>query len=299
MKQLVRFDWAMKRLLRQKANFVILEGFLSELLGEDLQIRNLLESEGNKESEFDKYNRVDMLVESKKRRELMLIEVQNSMQYDYFQRMLYGVSKLVTEYLREREAYAKIRKIYSVNIVYFDIGHGEDYLYHGTTNFVGLHQGDKLELSVSQRMRYKRQTIASLYPEYYLIKVNQFNDIAKNTLDEWIYFLKNEEINEDTRAKGLPEAKRTLDMLKLPEKERKDYKQYVENLHFQASMAETEEAMKSEGRAEGRAEGRVEEKKATARKMLEDGLDAAMVMKYTGLTPDDLAALTSGATQEK
>ena len=58
MKQLVRFDWAMKRLLRQKANFVILEGFLSELLGEDILIRNILESESNKESEFDKYNRV-------------------------------------------------------------------------------------------------------------------------------------------------------------------------------------------------------------------------------------------------
>ena len=50
MKQLVRFDWAMKRLLRQKDNFVILEGFLSELLGEDILIRNILESESNKES---------------------------------------------------------------------------------------------------------------------------------------------------------------------------------------------------------------------------------------------------------
>ena len=294
MKQLVRFDWAMKRLLRQKANFVILEGFLSELLGEDILIRNILESESNKESEFDKYNRVDLLVESEKRRELMLIEVQNSMQYDYFQRMLYGASKLVTEYLHESEAYAKIRKVYSINIVYFDAGHGADYLYHGTTNFVGLHHGDLLDLSVTQHARYKRSTIAALYPEYYLIKVNQFNDVAKNTLDEWIYFLKNEEIRDETNAKGLPEAKKTLDVLKLPDKDRQDYKQYVENLHFQASMAETEEIMK----AEGRAEGRTEEKKATARKMLERGYAAEDICELTGLTLDDLAVLTSQATQE-
>ena len=37
-KKLVRFDWAMKRLLLQnKANFDILEGFLSELLHEDFR----------------------------------------------------------------------------------------------------------------------------------------------------------------------------------------------------------------------------------------------------------------------
>ena len=295
MKQLVRFDWAMKRLLRQKANFVILEGFLSELLGEDILIRNILESEGNKEDQFDKFNRVDLLAESVKHRELMLIEVQNSQEYDYFQRMLYGVSKLVTEYIHERQPYAEIRKVYSINIVYFDIGHGDDYLYHGTTNFLGVHRGDLLHLTAHQCDLYKRPTIAALYPEYYLLKVNQFDDVAKNTLDEWMYFLKHEEIRERPHAKGLREAKKTLEVIKLSENDRQDYKRYVDNLHYQASMAHTQEAMKAEGRAEGRAEGL----KATARKMLEDGIDAAMILKYTGLTADDLAALTSETTQEK
>ena len=49
--ELVRFDWAMKRLLRQKANFVVLESFLSELFEQKIKIKNILESEGNKESE--------------------------------------------------------------------------------------------------------------------------------------------------------------------------------------------------------------------------------------------------------
>ena len=40
---LIRFDWAMKRLLRDKSNYVVLEGFLSTLLGEDLHIKRFLE----------------------------------------------------------------------------------------------------------------------------------------------------------------------------------------------------------------------------------------------------------------
>lgn len=57
----IRFDWAMKRLLRNKANFGVLEGLLTTLLDEKITISQLLESESNQEDEFDKYNRVDLL----------------------------------------------------------------------------------------------------------------------------------------------------------------------------------------------------------------------------------------------
>ena len=69
----IRFDWAMKRLLRNKANFAVLEGLLTTLLNEKIVIQKLLESESNQEDEFDKYNRVDMLAENSKG-ELILIE---------------------------------------------------------------------------------------------------------------------------------------------------------------------------------------------------------------------------------
>jgi len=59
-----RFDWAMKRLLQDKANFVALEGFLTTLLGERMTICKLLESKSNQEDEFDKYNQVDLLAEN-------------------------------------------------------------------------------------------------------------------------------------------------------------------------------------------------------------------------------------------
>ncbi|TAE92289.1 MAG: hypothetical protein EAZ80_12175, partial [Runella slithyformis] len=201
-KKLIRFDWAMKKLLRHKANFGILEGFLSELLRFDVTIESILESEGNKEDEYDKYNRVDILIKSQTD-ELMLVEVQNDSEIDYFQRMIYGVSKLVTEYIKEGEAYGTIKKIYSINIVYFGLGQGKDYVYEYKGEFVGLHQNDILRPTALQQQSYKTEKVSDIFPKYYLLKINNFNKIAENTLDEWVYFLKTSEVRDEFVAKGL------------------------------------------------------------------------------------------------
>ena len=68
----IRFDWAMRRLLRNKANYSVLEGFLTTLLGHSIKIRSLLESESNLESPEDKGNRVDMLAENENGKRLHL-----------------------------------------------------------------------------------------------------------------------------------------------------------------------------------------------------------------------------------
>ena len=116
---------------------------------------------------------------------------------------------------------------------------GDDYVYHGTTSFRGLHEQDVLQLSDEQRDLYGKDTLYEVFPEYYLIKVNKFDDIAKDTLDEWIYFLKNEEIKGDFKAKGIKKAKQELDILKLSDEERRAYERYQDNLHYQASMVES------------------------------------------------------------
>lgn len=130
----IRFDWAMKRLLRDKANYGVLEGFLTTLLNKNIKIKKLLESESNQDAEDDKQNRVDVLAEDDNG-ELYIIEVQNETEQAYFQRMLFGTSKLVTEYINRGQSYDHIRKIYSVNIVYFNLGGGTDIVYHGKTEF--------------------------------------------------------------------------------------------------------------------------------------------------------------------
>ena len=290
--RLVRFDYAMKKLLRSKANFGILEGFLSELLKFDLKILNILESESNKDEKDDKYNKVDVLVELQNK-EIVLIEVQVTSQSDYFHRILYGTSKIITEYINEGEEYSNIKKVYSVNILYFDLGHGIDYIYHGTTSFVGLHQNDKLDLNKTQKLLYQKEYVHQIYPEYYLLKVNQFNDIAKNTLDEWIYFLKNEEIKDSFHAKGLSEAKEKLDSMKLPTKEKQEYKRYLENLRQKESeFGSTYNTGKVDGKIEGEQigieKGKIEGKIEVAKKLKALGMTNETIQKATDLSLEEI-----------
>ena len=114
-KKLIRFDWAMKRLLRDKANAVVLEGFLTSLLGRKIKIDRFLESEGNKRYSDEKTNRVDIVAEDQDRNKI-LIEVQNETENEYFYRILFGTSRMIIDHVKEGESYERVPKVYSVNI---------------------------------------------------------------------------------------------------------------------------------------------------------------------------------------
>ena len=86
---------------------------------------------------------------------------------------------MVTEYINRGEGYENVRKVYSVNIVYFSLGHGKDIVYHGKTEFRGIHENDILELTPFQRQTFKVDAVSQLYPENYILKVNAFNKEAK------------------------------------------------------------------------------------------------------------------------
>ena len=291
-RKLISFDWAIKKILRSKANFGILEGFLSELLHTDISILAMLESEANQETQDNKFNRVDIKVKDADGK-LYIVEVQYSREFDYLQRILYASSKVITEHLPKGEAYSAISKVISVNILHFDLGGGDDYIYHGSTRFIGLHSQKELQLSADQRRLYHVQRPSDLYPEYYLIELRNFNDIARNTLDEWIYFLKNEEIKMDFSAKGLSEAKETLDVLKMTPSERQAYERYQEQLHYEASMYESTYVVgkaegftegRAEGHAEGRAEGIDEANQQTVIRAYQQGMAIDAIAKITGLS---------------
>lgn len=281
----------MKRLLRNKANFNVLEGLLTTLLKENIHIQKLLESESNQEEEFDKYNRVDMLAENDKG-ELFLVEIQNNNEYAYFQRMLFGTSKLVTEYINRGEGYEKVRKVYSINIVYFSLGHGKDYVYHGKTEFKGIHKGDILELTPFQKQTFKADTVSQLYPEYYILKVNDFNSVAKSPLEEWIYYLNTGEIPDNATAPGLDKAREQLKLDKMSKEELKAYYRHLDNIIILKSNIFTErEEGRVEGRAEGRAEGEKSKQLEIARNLKRMGLSTADTCKATGLSAEEVERL--------
>ncbi len=274
-KQLIRFDWAMKRLLINKSNFDILEGFLSELLKEDVKIKQILDSESNKVTDDDKHNRVDILVENSNG-ELVIIEIQNSKEFDYFHRMLFGTSKVITEHIKEGDAYANVKKVISITIAYFDLGQGKDYVYHGTNVFKGIHKGDILTLSDKQIALYNKTEVHQIYPEYWVIKVSMFGNLVNDKLDEWIYFLKNSEVKDTFSAKGLKEAGKKLDSMKLSEKERIEYNVYLKRLRDIASEQHTQMADAQDLILKGREEHQNE----AIIEMFKDDVPVKTIAKY-------------------
>ncbi|NEQ60719.1 MAG: Rpn family recombination-promoting nuclease/putative transposase [Moorea sp. SIO4A1] len=290
----IRFDWAIKKLLRNKANFGVLEGFISELLHFDITIKTLLESEANQETLDDKTNRVDILAETTDG-ELVLIEVQNNPQHDYFHRMLYGASKLVTEYLDKGQEYGQIKKVYSINIVYFNLGMGDDYIYSYRGEFIGANLGDILQPTKTQEFKFHINKVADIFPEYYLLKVRNFKDLAKNPLDEWIYFLKNSDIKAEFSAKGIAEAKEALRVNNLSEQERVAYERYINNKRDEASILSTQELetkwQVEQAEIRGIEQGKKEEKIAIARSCREQGLDVETIMKITQLSREEIESI--------
>jgi len=299
-RELISFDWAIKRLLRSKANFDILEGFLSELLFEDIKILQVLESEGNQDYEKQKLNRVDLKVENSKK-EIIIIEIQFASEIDYFHRIMFETSKVIVEHLQKGKPYKESVKVISINIVYFDLGKGTDYIYKGTTNFKGFHSKKLLELSENQKEMLGVKKIETIFPEYYILKVKRFDDNAKDSLDEWIYFLKNARIKDSFTAKGLKKAKKEFDVISMDEEERIAYDKYQSNLHYEASMIFSSYGVgKIEGIKQEREESRkkIEQERIKSQnkmkevaKNLLDVLDVETISIKTGLSIEEIERL--------
>lgn len=316
--ELIRFDYAIKKLLRNKANFGVLEGFIEVILGKKCKIQSILESESNKRNEDDKFNRVDIKAQDENG-EIFVVEVQTSRYTYYLERILFGVSKAVVEQVTEGDDYGKIKKVYSISIIYYDFGDGEDYIYRGYTEFKGVRKGDTLKVSrkeelteeelaselekdESKRRAYKlkKQSIGDLFPEYCLIRINAFRPSVANALEEWMTFLKDNSIKDDTTVPGLVEAKEVLKQSNMDKEEHDAYIRHLESMQNEKSATLYSYASgkvdgRAEGRAEGIIEGRAEGARAqaieSARRMKAEHLPADLIARITGLSPSEIEAL--------
>mgnify|MGYP005971854761 CR=1 FL=1 len=299
----IRFDWAIKRLLRQKANFDVLEGFLTVFIGEEVKIVEILESEGNQQTPDDKFNRVDIKARNSKG-EIILVEVQNTSELYYLERILYGVAKAITEHIHLGDTYKEVKKVYSISILYFDIGKGADYLYVGQNKFIGVHTNDQLVITAKEKGALVQKSPAEIFPEYILVRVNEFDKVAVTPLEEWVAYLKSGVIKENTTAPGLQEARKKLQYYSMTDAERYAYDEHLNAVMIQNDVlgnareeglaegrAEGLTQGRAEGRAEGRDEGRAEAKKDIVKSMLSNGLSVEQAAKYSGLTVEEVESI--------
>lgn len=291
----IRFDWAIKRLLRQKANFDVLEGFLTVFIGEEVKIVEILESGGNQQTPDDKFNRVDIKARNSKG-EIILVEVQNTSELYYLERILYGVAKAITEHIHLGDTYKEVKKVYSISILYFDIGKGADYLYVGQNKFIGVHTNDQLVITAKEKGALVQKSPAEIFPEYILVRVNEFDKVAVTPLEEWVAYLKSGVIKENTTAPGLQEARKKLQYYSMTDAERYAYDEHLNAVMIQNDvLGNAREEGLAEGRAEGltqgRAEGRAEAKKDIVKSMLSNGLSVEQAAKYSGLTVEEVESI--------
>lgn len=247
----IRFDWAIKRLLRQKANFDVLDGFLTVFLNQKVKVIEILESESNQQDATDKFNRVDIKAKDEKG-DIIIVEVQNTTELYYLERILYGVAKAITEHIDLGNSYKEVKKIYSISILYFDLGKGSDYLYVGQNNFVGVHTKDQLQVNAKERGTIVKKSPSDIFPEYILVRVNEFNKVAVTPLEEWIEYLKNGEIRPDTQAPGLQEARKKLQYYSMNDADRLAYDKHIDSVMIQNDVLES---ARDEGLAQGMAQG--------------------------------------------
>ena len=300
----IRFDWAAKKILRDKANFSILEGLVTVLLGEQVHIIELLESESNQLDPSDKFNRVDIKAKNSKD-EIIIVEIQLTREIHYLQRILYGVAKAITEHINLGNTYEQVKKVYSISILYFDLGKGEDYVYRGQTVFHGLTKNDTLMITSRERDMISMKTPEEVFPEYYLVRVNAFDKIAENHLEEWLKYLKEGVIDENTTAPGLQEAKHKLEYMAMSKKDKLAYDEHINAMMIQNDVISTAHkegwadgwydgrakglaAGLAEGREKGREEGREEGRIAMVRTLKDNGMPLDMIATYTGLTLDEI-----------
>ncbi len=225
----------------------------------------------------------------------------------------YKTTLKVTIFIGFSLAYQKLLQIILtkatlIETVYFDLGQGEDYVYKGLTEFTGIHQNDTLQLSESQKQSFGKEKVSDIYPEIYLLKVNNFDDKTKDTLDEWIYFFKNSVIKDEFNAKGIQKAKEEWNVMCLSDEERKVYNRYVSQLQYERSVIGGRfEDGKVEGRKEGMEigleigvnrgigigveKGKKERDIEIAKKMKAKGLDTADIMEITGLSTAEIEGL--------
>lgn len=325
----IRFDWAIKRLLRQKANFDVLDGFLTVFLNQKVKVIEILESESNQQDATDKFNRVDIKAKDEKG-DIIIVEVQNTTELYYLERILYGVAKAITEHIDLGNSYKEVKKIYSISILYFDLGKGSDYLYVGQNNFVGVHTKDQLQVNAKEKGTIVKKSPSDIFPEYILVRVNEFNKVAVTPLEEWIEYLKNGEIRPDTQAPGLQEARKKLQYYSMNDADRLAYDKHIDSVMIQNDVLES---ARDEGLAQGMAQGIAQgiekgmaqgiekgmaqgiekgiaqgiekgiakgieqgaqrEKIALAKKLIAKGLSIPEISEITNLSTKDLQELTS------
>jgi len=291
-RKIVSFDWAIKNILREKANYDVLEGFVQSLLHDKIKITELLESESNQDNDTMKYNRVDLLAKNSAGEDI-IIEVQYAPEECYLKRLLFATSKDIVDNISSGQSFCHVKKVYSISLIYFDFeakgSSQNDYAYHGKMNFTGIRSGKLIEINPTYLHGNNLQTAQrsdDVFPEYFVIAVNELdNSKIVDDLDQWVYAFKNNEVKDDFKAPGIESMRKKLDFVSMTPEDQRKYDTYHVSLRSNRSALELQLSdAESKGIEQGIEQGIERNKKETAKQMKSAGIDLSIIENITGLS---------------
>ena len=123
--------------------------------------------------------------------------------------------------------------------------------------------------------------------------MNNFDKHAKSSLDEWIFYLKTNELPNNYTARGLKEVEEKLKYDQMEPTEKKRYNKFMKNSLLTRSQHESalyvgEQKGIEKGMAEGREEGREERNRQIVRSSFEQGLSVTLIAKITDLSEEEI-----------
>ena len=296
-REIISFDYAIKNILRDKANFDILSGFLTELLRKPVSVQEILESEGNTSFPDGKVNRLDLKAKIDNG-EIAVFEIQFFDQIDFLGKALFNVCKAVVEQVSGGELF-DVKKVYSINIAYFGMGAKKEYVFVANlTEFKGVHFNEVIPFS--QNLDPLSKAPIAIHPEYFLILPKKYDEkngeekeASKSKFDEWVYVLKNSSVKSNFTAAGIQAAGEKLDVLKMTPEQRAEYERKKITDMSQKSQLYTAE-LKGEkrgmekGMEKGEAIGLEKEKEQAVIRGHKKGYSIDTISEFTDLSTDQI-----------
>ena len=292
-------DFGFKRIFGTAPNKDLLINFLNSLFGKEQVIRDVkfLNSENVGDVYTDRKAIFDVYCENE-HGEKFIVEMQNAYQKHFKDRSLYYSTFPIKEQAPKGADWDfKLAHVYVVALLNFDM-HDDAFDEDSISHDVGLL--DK------QTKRVFNDKLTFKYVE--IAKFDKPLDRLRTVYDKWLYALKNlprltdrpKELRDRVFDRLFEEAeiaRFSTQELKEYEDSLKAYRDIKNSLDtameqgFEKGREVGREAGLAEGRVEGRAEGITSQRLDTARSMLADGLPLEKIMRYTGLSKEEIGKL--------
>lgn len=272
-------DFGFKRLFGEEVNKNLLQDFLNELLREEqgeIVALEYLKNEQLGNNELDRRAVFDLYC-TNERGEKFIVELQKTKQKFFKDRALYYATFPIREQAKKGNWDYRLKPVYLIGIL--------DFSFDDSDGAPDKFRYD-IKLTDVETQQVFHDKLTFIYLE--MPKFNKSLDDLENKFEQWLYLLKHlknfQQRPAKLQEKVFEQAFKTAEIAQFTPTE---YQAYEDSLKYYRDMKNSLDT----AREEGREEGREQEKTTIAKDMKADGLPIDTIVKYTGLSKDDIEKL--------